>query len=573
MQIHNVTQGSAEWKQLRAKFFTASEAPAMLGLSKYKTRDALLAEKATGIAEEVNAATQALFDRGHEAEAKARVEAELVIGEEVFPATGTKEVEGLPLLASFDGLAMDESVCWENKLWNAEFAKQVESGVVPDTHWPQLEQQLLISGASKCLFTVSDGSPENTISTWYESQPARRAQLIAGWKQFASDLASYVPAEAKREGVAAPQETLPAVSVNVSGSIAIKNNLDVFGDALRAYVGRMNFTPATDDDFATLDAQGKALRAAQKALEAARANAIAQVSDVAAMNQLIDTLNEVARQAAIKAENTFKTEKENRKAAIVNKGIADLREYVAGLVKSRIPAEWPMNLPDLPVDFFGAIRGLKTIASVQNAVNTELARAKAAYSMRADEIAANLRTIAGHSEHKALFVDYRTLALKQADDLTAVIDQRISAFKAEEARKEAELREKIAAEEKAKAAAQIPDQATVSNNGASNTQGFSTVLSHAAVAAQQPAPSAGATATVAASVTPPIDDGKRITLSDIKDRLGFAVSEGFLMNIGYFAQPAERGNGKLYRESEFPSICRDIANHCLQVGGLAKKAA
>ena len=47
MKTLDLIQGSPEWLAARAQYFTASEAPAMLGLSKYKTRQELLREKAT----------------------------------------------------------------------------------------------------------------------------------------------------------------------------------------------------------------------------------------------------------------------------------------------------------------------------------------------------------------------------------------------------------------------------------------------------------------------------------------------------------------------------------------------
>ena len=44
MQIHNLTQGSPEWLAYRAKMRNASDAPAMMGCSAYKTRAELLRE-------------------------------------------------------------------------------------------------------------------------------------------------------------------------------------------------------------------------------------------------------------------------------------------------------------------------------------------------------------------------------------------------------------------------------------------------------------------------------------------------------------------------------------------------
>ena len=48
MRELNVTQGSPEWLAARAKCFTASEAPGHDGVSRYKTRVALIREQATG---------------------------------------------------------------------------------------------------------------------------------------------------------------------------------------------------------------------------------------------------------------------------------------------------------------------------------------------------------------------------------------------------------------------------------------------------------------------------------------------------------------------------------------------
>ena len=56
MQQHNLIQGSAEWHAFRRQHYTASDAPAMLGISPYKTRAELLREKATGITPEITLA-------------------------------------------------------------------------------------------------------------------------------------------------------------------------------------------------------------------------------------------------------------------------------------------------------------------------------------------------------------------------------------------------------------------------------------------------------------------------------------------------------------------------------------
>lgn len=177
MKIHNVAQGSAEWHALRAQHFTASEAPAMMGASKYQTRTDLLTMKKTGIAPEVNQAQQYIFDRGHATEALARPLVEVMIGEELYPVVGT---DG-NLLASMDGATMLGETLFEHKLWNESLVAQVKAGELDPHYYWQLEQQLLVSGAERVIFVCSDGTAENFVHMEYRSVAGRAAQLVEGW--------------------------------------------------------------------------------------------------------------------------------------------------------------------------------------------------------------------------------------------------------------------------------------------------------------------------------------------------------------------------------------------------------
>ena len=64
MKTLQLVQGSAEWLAHRAANFNASDAPAMLGCSPYKSRSQLLQEMKTGLAPEIDPATQRRFDDG-----------------------------------------------------------------------------------------------------------------------------------------------------------------------------------------------------------------------------------------------------------------------------------------------------------------------------------------------------------------------------------------------------------------------------------------------------------------------------------------------------------------------------
>lgn len=208
MQIHELVQGSQEWLDHRANIFNASDAPAMMGCSPYKTRDELLREMATGIAKDTSG-SEFLFAKGHEAEAKARPLAEMRVGDDLYPITGTNDAYGLPrpLGASFDGLTMGFDTSFEHKLMNEAIrnAKTVEDlGLL---YRIQMEQQLMVCEGDRNLFMATNWNGEEIIESrefWYESDPSLREQIYLGWVQFAKDLEAYVHSEEVAKVEAAP---------------------------------------------------------------------------------------------------------------------------------------------------------------------------------------------------------------------------------------------------------------------------------------------------------------------------------------------------------------------------------
>ena len=451
MEILNLKQGSEEWLAVRAKYFTASEAPAMLGLSKYQTRSDLLKQKAMGITPDVDESTQRLFDAGHAAEARARPIAEDIAGDDFYPATGTLEVDGLQLLASFDGITMDDDVIWESKLWNEGFAQFIQDMEdAPDTHWPQIEQQLLISGADRALFTVTDGY-EKTAYIWYRSRPERRAALIAGWKQFAVDLANYKHVEVIPAATAAPTLDLPAVSIQTSGAIAIISNLRAFGDALQGFIERLPTKPSTDQEFADCKAALAKLKTAEETLDSEEARALSSMSEIDQMRREKKMLQDLARTTRLALEKLVTARESAIKIEIMQEGKDKLAAHVAGLNK-RLGR---VLVPAVAADFAGAIKNKRTIESLRNAVDTCLANAKIAASEIADEIQINLATLDEHKPFAFLFSDLASLVMKSPEDLANVIKLRITEHaQAEEARAE-----KIRADERAKVEKEAADKA------------------------------------------------------------------------------------------------------------------
>jgi putative phage-type endonuclease len=402
MNTIDALQGTNEWLAARAGCFTASEAPAMMGASKYQTRSDLLKQKATGLAKDVDEGTQRLFDRGHAAEAAARPIVEGIIGETLYPVTGWIEVDGMRLLASFDGLTDIEDKAWESKLWNAALADAVRAGQLEPHYYWQLEQQLLVSGAERIYFTTSDGTPENTVGMWYEAVPGRREKLIAGWKQFAEDLANYQHVETAPAPVAATIEALPALFVQVEGKV-LATNLEAFKQAAQTFIDGIKTELVNDQDFADADKMVKFLKDGEERLALAKSQALAQTASIDELFRTVDAISEQMKAKRLALNKLVDAEKANRKAEIV-RNASDILIAHFNSLNERIGGKW-MPTPNSLV-FSDAIKGLKSLDSMRDKVAGALAQAKVEANEIADRIEKNIRWFKEYAKgYEFLFPD------------------------------------------------------------------------------------------------------------------------------------------------------------------------
>jgi len=443
VKIINLIQGSQEWHAHRAKHFNASDAPAMMGVSKYKTRSELLKEMATGLKPEVDSFTQKRFDDGHKAEDGARAITEVALGEELYPVTGVLEVDGLQLSASFDGLTMDESLAFEHKLWNQELAEAVKQKELPAAYFWQLEHQLLVSGASEVLFVCSDGTEENRVVMKYISCADRRAELIAGWKQFAIDLKNYEHTEAKAEPTGKSPESLPALRIEVTGMVTA-SNIDAFKSHALAVFEGINKDLQTDEDFSDAEKTVKWCKDVEDKLEAAKQHALSQTADIDALFRAIDDISAEARRVRLDLDKLVKTRKENIRIEIMREAETAFAAHVS-TINARLGK---VQLPAVKTDFAGVMKGKKTVQSLRDACDTELARAKIEASLLSESIGANVNSLRELAKgFEFLFMDAQTICQKQNDDLVLLIKSRIADHKAaEQARIDAEVAKQLEAE-------------------------------------------------------------------------------------------------------------------------------
>lgn len=448
MKIHNVAQGSAEWLALRAQYRTASEAPAMMGASKYQTRTDLLAAKKTGITPDVTPSQQFIFDKGHATEALARPLTEALIGEELYPIVAT---EG-NLLASMDGATMLGETLFEHKLWNESVVAQVKAGdLAPHYYW-QLEQQLLVSGAERVIFVCSDGTPENFVHMEYRPVAGRAAQLIEGWKQFEADLANFEMADAPSIVVGKAPDELPALRIELTGMVTA-SNLKVFEDSALAVIDSVKTTLSTDQDFADAKKAVKWCGDVEEAVAVAKKQALSQTQSIDELFSSLDRISAHARETRLKVDKLVKAQELLVKTNIKQKAELALADHIAAINKTL----GKVTLPHVVSDFAGAMKNKRTVASLQDAVDTELARAKIDASQAADGIRLNLTSLAELAvDHAFLFSDVQQLVTKANDDLVTLIKFRISEHQKTE--KEKADAKRIAEEQEAQRLAAIkPD--------------------------------------------------------------------------------------------------------------------
>jgi putative phage-type endonuclease len=542
MKVHNVQQGSPEWHALRSSYFTASEAPAMMGASKFQTRNDLLAMKKTGIVPDVTPAQQAVFDRGHATEELARPLAEDLVGEELFPIVGTSG----NLLASMDGATMLGDTLFEHKLWNERVVAQIRAGELEPHYYWQLEQQLLVSGAERVIFVCSDGTPDRFAHLEYRPVAGRREQLVAGWAQFEEDLGAFTVQESKVEVVGAALDVLPALRIEVTGMVTA-SNLDAFKSHALNVFSNISTELKTDQDFADAEKTVKWCGDVEDRLQAAKQHALSQTESIDALFRAIDDIAAEARRKRLELEKLVKARKEFIRSDIVLDAAKALQAHV-DQINSTLGGK--IRMPKIHSDFAGAIKGKKNISSVREAADSELARAKIEASQVADGIRVNLNSLRElAASHGFLFHDAQDLVLKANDDLVALIKVRISDHEADQA-KQREQQQRLE-EQKAQAAAAAQAQQQAEPQPETKQV--------------EPMPAAATPITTAGPmVQQSAEDGQRIKLGDISTQLGFAIPADFLRSLGFEPVARER-SAIMYRASDFPRICAALIAHIQNV--------
>jgi putative phage-type endonuclease len=550
MKIVKLTQGSPEWLAHRAKHFNASDAPAMLGCSPHKSRRQLLAELATGITPEVDAGTQRRFNLGHRLEALARPLAEEILGEPLYPATG---VEGR-YSASFDGLTLGGEIIFEHKALNDELrgAFAIDEPL-PRHYLVQVEHQLLVSGADRCLFMASNWDAAGNLIEHHTrdivSDPVLREQIVAGWEQFARDLEAFTPAEpAPAAAVGTAPETLPALRIEVEGTV-ISSNLQAFRETAITAIRNVRRELTTDQDFADAELSVKWCREVETRLEAAKAQALSQTASIDELFRTIDDVAAEARRVRLDLEKLVKARKDEIRIAIVTDAQRALEKHLATLSAD----VEPFTVSGVVADFAGAIKGKRSIEAMHDAVDAALAEAK----IRADAAARVVRTnvavlneFAAFTVSPSLFPDAGRLVGMEPAAFREIVSGRI-------AKHEAAVAEQVqraagdAAREAAERARVQEEKRAAPRRAPVIEPATGAVLSEGDPAPERPSRAADAG-----------DEPATLNLGAISKRIGVVMPLDFIVNQ-LRIQPAGNGPKRsvLFTESQFLDICEAFEGH------------
>lgn len=434
-KIHNFVQGSPEWLAHRGTCYNASELTVAMGLSSYLTRSEFVRMQANGETQAFTEHDKKRLDDGHKYEAIARPWAEEIIGEELFPVSVSVDV-GLAkrLGASLDGVTMDERTTFEHKTMNQRLEAALSRKEIPEEYWPQCEQGLMaLETAERCLFMASRGTKESMKWAWYTPRPEVRAKIIPTWRQFEADVAAYVHRPEAPKAVAAVV-TMPSLVVSVDASeIKVRDNLADFGSCLKAYIGQIPESPATDQDFADCKEACKAMERAESALKMAKEQVIAQTGTIEMVLARVSEFENLARQTRLRVEKLVTAREAAIKDEIRREGVNTFAGHLVEL-NARLGGEY---MPILQPKFAEAMKGKRTIATLRDAVATEVARMKVEADGIARTIEKNLNFLRSVdvAPFDFLFADRVNLVQKAPDDFILAVQARIASHKAAEENK------------------------------------------------------------------------------------------------------------------------------------------
>ena len=244
-------------------------------------------------------------------------------------------------------------------------------------------------------------------------------------------------------------------------SAIVASNIDDVAASVRAEIAKVNTDLKTDEDFATAEQQVKDFKNAEDAIKEARDAALSEAQDVRKLLDTTDEIIELLAQTRLALDKRVKAQKTKVKEEITSRTREGINKSLAGCdVRLRAAMRKVLRIDELDGVLAEATKGKKTLAGLEKGCAEVLAnwtaligKTEAYMQARYAQIPADrLHLFADLDDLLALdsgFEDAIAARIAADDERQAAEKARIAAEAA--AKAEAELREKIAAEEWAKA--------------------------------------------------------------------------------------------------------------------------
>lgn len=249
--------------------------------------------------------------------------------------------------------------------------------------------------------------------------------------------------------------------ISLEGKV-LDSNFDEFCTKLKARIAELNRELKTDSDFDAADKDAKFLKAAEKSLEQAKADALEQAEEVQKLFAAIDDISESARESRLKLEKQIKKRKDERKREIIDTAVESVDCARKNKFRDRIT---------------GALKGRSNFERMEWAAENEAKEIQ-------KEIDASRKVIAAHrnAHGELLLHDTYDLEIKPSEEVAVELERRLERKRvddeAKRQREEAERqkRDREAAEAKQTAPEQndIPPHNEIERGAATQPQAQNT---------------------------------------------------------------------------------------------------
>lgn len=186
VELIEIEQGSPQWLALRKTKVTATDAPIVLGVSRWKNKIQLYHEK---LSDDQPASPNAAMQRGLDLEPIARDLFNLRRKLNMEPVVMVRDW----LMASLDGWDSSIGCVLEIKCAGSVDHESALKGKVPDHYYPQLQLQMYVSGAQQAYYDSFDGIDEVVIVV--DRDDSYIEKMLPKLKEFYDCLVNKTPPE------------------------------------------------------------------------------------------------------------------------------------------------------------------------------------------------------------------------------------------------------------------------------------------------------------------------------------------------------------------------------------------